>query len=513
MDKVDVTISVASGALTALIVDTFIVGDISLKNAQDYGRKRVEEFVIKTAKQKDKEGKVTDLLSAVNFLEENYKLPADSVENSFGGPNHHHLYDFSHHPTPVGWFCSILSQFSGYAYGTDKTGKFMDPVEITGKGLNSIYSDPISKVWNGTIDWIFHMVSDMAGSSETIKRGGHGTGLPGPLLSLLKEISSKEQIRNHFLKEGKERDDFSVFVQNLFNGRFLADHNAEGKVIKKTEIPFDLRTEIGLAHELTKQLIPVLINECIVRAFFAVTRFVKELEEIDISSLDDLKNIDFEAFLPFNNPELKQMLLVSTASFSTVDIAAAGIKAAVRNPGNKYGFAKDFLLGINYAGVARLGFAGFGIAFPPEKIEKCYDDFAELAKKINDSEIVKIISEVPLGFVPACKKVIEICKTSISEYQEAKEERLRIQQECDEHIIILTEYRNEMEKCVSSCLATNITVFDKAFDQMNEAILNNDSDTYIDANAKIQKQLGKDMQFHSQDEFDGLMGSDDDFKL
>ena len=34
------------------------------------------------------------------------------------------------------------------------------------------------------------------------------------------------------------------------------------------------------------------------------------------------------------------------------------------------------------------------------------------------------------------------------------------------------------------------------------------------ANAKIQSQLGKDdMQFHSQDEFDGLMSSDDDFKL
>ena len=49
---------------------------------------------------------------------------------------------------------------------------------------------------------------------------------------------------------------------------------------------------------------------------------------------------------------------------------------------------------------------------------------------------------------------------------------------------------------------------------MDEAVLNNDSDSFIEANAKIQSQLGKDdMQFHSQDEFDGLMSSDDDFKL
>ena len=74
MNRADITISIASGALTSLIVDTFIVGDISLKNAQDYGRRRVEEFVIKTAKQKDKEGKVTDLLSAVNFLEKNRNI-------------------------------------------------------------------------------------------------------------------------------------------------------------------------------------------------------------------------------------------------------------------------------------------------------------------------------------------------------------------------------------------------------------------------------------------------------
>lgn len=511
MNKSDIAISIASGALTALIVDTFIAGDISLVDAQSWGQEKVNKFVVDVAQRKDKDGKVTDLLSAVEFLEDKYKLPADSVENSFGGAAHHHLYDFSHHPTPVGWFCSVLSQFSRYAYGTDKTGKFMDPVKITGKGIDSIYSDPISKVWNGTIDWIFHMVSDMAGSSGTIAKSGYGTGLPGPMLSFLKEISSNEKIRKLVGNAGKtDRDKFSVFVQNLFSGRLLTDINENGKEI---HIPFDLRTEIGLAHELTKQIIPVLINECIVRAFFAVTRFVKELERKDISSIDDLKKLDFKAFLPYNNPELKQMLLISTASFSTVDIAAAGIKAAVKNPGNKYGFAKDFLLGINYVGIVRLGFAGFEVAFPPQKLEKCYDDFVELSKKIQDNEIVKCISEIPLGFVPACKKVIEICNTSVSEYQEAKEERIRIQQECDEHIKILTDYRAEIEKHVSGYLVANITVFDEAFDQMDMAVLNNDSDAYIGANSSIQKQLGKDMQFHSQDEFDGLMDSDDNFKL
>ncbi|MCR5383799.1 MAG: hypothetical protein K6E72_04045 [Saccharofermentans sp.] len=514
MNKSDVAVSIASGAMTALIVDTFIVGDISLSEANDWGREKVEKFVIDVAKHKDKDGKVTDLYSAVKFLEDNFKLPSDPMEGRFGGAKHHHLYDFAHHPTPVGWFCSVMSQFTMHAYGTDKFGAFQVPVEITGKGLESIHKNPIKKVWNGTIDWIFHMISDMAGSSGTIKKGGYGTGLPGPVLSLLKEISSNKHIRKLVGTAGNtDRDNFSVLVQNLFNGRFLADHDAEGKVIKGTKIPFDLRTEIGLGHELTKQTIPVLINECIVRAFFAITRFINELDRINPSTIDDIKEVDFKAFLPFNNAVLSRMLLISSASFTTVDIAASGIKAAVKNPGNKYGFAKDFLLGINYIGVTRFGLAGIGVAVTPERLEKCYDDFSKLTERVKENEIVAVISDIPLGIVPAGIKVVKTCSEAISDYQEATEERIRIQRECDEHIQILTEYRNEIESEVSGYLVANLTVFDEAFVMMDEAVLNNDSDAFIEANSKIQNQLGKDMQFHSQNEFDGFMASDDDFKL
>ena len=104
MNKTDVTVSIASGALTALIIDTLLVGDISLTEANTWGNDKVEKFVISVAKSRDKKGKVTDLYSAVKFLEDNYKIPADAVDNSFGGARHHHLYDFSHHPTPIGWF-------------------------------------------------------------------------------------------------------------------------------------------------------------------------------------------------------------------------------------------------------------------------------------------------------------------------------------------------------------------------------------------------------------------------
>ena len=512
MDKLDVSVSVGSGALTALTIDTFLIGDISLLDAKNWGDEFANDFVMKVAKFKDKNGKVKDgdLYSAVLFLEDTFKIPSDPIENKFGGGAHHHLYDFAHHPTPVGWFCCVAGQFSNTAYGTDKTGAFK-----TVKGLVPSYGDPVTKIWKGTIDWIFHMVSDMAGSRSSVLNNKRGTGLPGPLLSLLKEISANKHIRALVGTAGNtDRDKFSVVVQNLFNGRFLADHTPDGKVIKGTEIPFDLRTEIGLGCELTKQIIPVLVNECIVRAFFAVRRFVDELERSDVNSLDDLKKVDPKAFLPFNNPELSRMLLISSASFSAVDITAAGIKAAVKNPGNKYGFAKDFLLGINYAGVIRLGAAGLGVAVTPDKLEKLYDDYALLSTKVKDNKAIAAMSSVPLGVVPAGTMVIKTCRDSISDYCDAKDERIRIQAECDEQIRMLTEYRNEIESDISEYLVTNLMAFDEAFDSMDAAVLNNDSDAFIDANSKIQDQLGKtDMQFGSQDEFNAFMDSDDDLKL
>ena len=513
MDKYDVTVSIASGALTALIVDTLIIGDISLLDANEWGKDKVENFVIGVAKSQDKEGKVTDLLSAVKFLEDHYGLAADSVENKFGGGSHHHLYDFSHHPTPVGWFFSIVTQFTKTVYGTDKYGKFQ-AVKLNTKGLDKIYENPVQKVWKGTVDWIFHMISDMAGSRGSVEKGRYGTGLPGPLLSALKEISSNKHIRALVGTAGNtDRDKFSVLVQNLYNGRFLADRDVNGKPIKGTEIPFDLRTEIGLAHELTKQIVPVLINECIVRAFYSIRRFIKELERLDVSSFEDLKDIDFKVFLPFNNPELNQELLISSASFTTVDIVVAGTKAAVKNHGNKYGFAKDFFLSINYVGIFRLGQTGFNKVFPQEKLEKLYDDFALISEKVKDNEVVACISDMPMGVVPATIKVVKTCKESISDYIKSKEERILVQKECDEHIKLLTDYRNDYESVVSGYLISNIVTFEEAFIQMDEAVLNNDSDSFIDANSKIQNKLGKESSFNSQSEFDEIMDSDDDFKL
>ena len=179
-DKLDYIISVTSGILCGLL-DSFFVGEFSLENANKWGSDKVNEFVKKVAEKQS--GKKKDLLDSVEFLEEKWKITSDNLAGEFGGGLRHHLNDFAHHPTPVGLIFSLLTQFTGNAYGVDSSGIFrIIPVKST----ELIGKDFPTKISLGVITWFFHLVSDIAGSSNTIRnnmmlgRTSVGTGLPGP---------------------------------------------------------------------------------------------------------------------------------------------------------------------------------------------------------------------------------------------------------------------------------------------------------------------------------------------
>lgn len=109
------------------------------------------------------------------------------------------------------------------------------------------------------------MVSDMAGSSGSLMGGA---GIPGPLVSFMKELSTLP-----FFKDSDDGNmSFRLWVTKLFNGTLLADHDENGKIIKDSIRKFDLRMEIGILGEIGRQAIPVLINQCVVRSFYFCLR-------------------------------------------------------------------------------------------------------------------------------------------------------------------------------------------------------------------------------------------------
>lgn len=349
-DGVDYIVAVASGVICGFI-DVLFVSDLSFEKANEWGNDKVNDFVLKIAKKQGYEGE--DLSDAVQFLEDKFPIAADKATNAFGGGYNHHLRDFSHHPTPVGLFFSLLTQFTKCVYGTNTAG-FFSVYKLQQEDLVLIGRNFHEKLLFGVVHWFFHMVSDMAGSSGSISEGKTGTGLPGPLVSLLKELSALPFFKN--LNE-KGYKTFSVWISKLFNGTLLGEHDENGKII--SPVKFDLRTEIGLLPQLGKQAIPIIINECVVRGFYFVRRLSLELKSNSIRNLKELNQINWKNVLPFNNRTIVRMLTISLGTFVTIDLADAAIESAIKSGGFVAGFAKNMIVKVNFVGIGRFSIAVF----------------------------------------------------------------------------------------------------------------------------------------------------------
>ena len=334
-DTIDYLVSVASGVLCGLL-DVLWVGDFNLERGREIASDKVETFVKRAAKLTGCES--DDLNTAVKHLEKLFPIPSDGNTPAFGGGLQHHLRDFAHHPTIVGLMFSLLTQFTYKSYGTDTAGMFII-VDVPEKSRPFIGMDTPTKILYGTLIWFFHLVSDMAGSSSSAGKTG-GTGIPGPILALAKELSVLPFFRDMEIGEYG----ISPFLSKLFNGTLLAQHDENGKIIMDTVLKFDLRGELGVVSELGRQALPVVANECIVRGFYFIRRFATELKENHIRSLDEIRHVNWCNVIPAGNPTIARMLTIATGVFTTVDVGDAII-------------SQKYWVSINYVGIGRFAVA------------------------------------------------------------------------------------------------------------------------------------------------------------
>lgn len=343
-DKVDYIFSICSGIICGAI-DSVFVGEFSLDTATVWGKDKVDGFVRKVANMQG--FKSEDLSKCVNFLENKYPFAGDSVTGAFGGGLHHHLRDFSHHPNIMGLAFSMLTQFTGKVYGTDAKGAF---ISVAVNDSTLIGTDFSRKIILGVVNWFFHMVSDMAGSSGSIAYGKYGTGLPGPIVSTLKIMSALPIFQN---KEGN--NELSKFISRLFNGTLLANKDQYGHLDKSSIIKFDFRTELGIGAELGRQSIPVIINECLVRGFYFFRRVYQEFKNVNPKSFEEcLRKINWEKCIPFKNRTIQRMITVSSGTFVATDLIDAAVRAAISGGAiNPASFVGRMALRINIVGVGR----------------------------------------------------------------------------------------------------------------------------------------------------------------
>lgn len=359
--RIDYSVAAGSGLITGLL-SVFLGKPLSIEEASKVGGKEADRIVVGAARSlgcklpsdKDIFGKdgrcdAETLAKAIKFLEDKFPIPQDKLTPEFGGGLQHHLRDYAHHPTLLGLFFSILTQFTGTGYGTDTAGNFIKPPlptdALVGKNIPE-------KIAIGTFNWLFHLISDIDGSHAN---AGKGTGIPGPILSMLKELSSTLP----FFKETKPSElnkdqemSFRLWLDKLFNGTYFKD--SDGKPVR-----FDFRTEMGLATQIAEESLFVLANEVIVRVFYTVSRLASEIKSKNISSLQELDRLDPKCFIPIKNRALTRMCTVSSGTFVAVNSAGSAIKAGIAAKGNAGMFAKSFFLNVNYPGIGRFAIACF----------------------------------------------------------------------------------------------------------------------------------------------------------
>ncbi len=348
-DKLDCTVAVASGIVAGL-VDSFFVGKFSLERANEWGASKVNDFVVSMAKLAGYEG--DDLAGAIRYLENNFKSAADGSMPDFGGGYQHHLRDFSHHFSLGGLVCSIFTQFTGKVIGTDTAGRLLI-VEVPETHRQFLGKSFGEKVILGTVSWVMHIASDIAGSSGNL---GKGTGVPGPILSLIKQLSALPVFEN--ARPAMEQTDGCVFreiVSKMFNGTFFARRDEDGKIVEV--LRFDFRTELGVLHEVGRQAKPIILNQCLIRSFFFIRRLTHEVKTLKVASLEDLRRIDPQDVLPFRNKTIARMSTVSCGVFSAVDLSDAAIRAAIASKGSKEKLLTEFVVRVNFVGLGTFAIA------------------------------------------------------------------------------------------------------------------------------------------------------------
>lgn len=340
------------------------------------GTDKADDMVVSVAKAMGY--KKEDVEGAIAFLEKKFPMAGDALTNDFGGGKQHHLRDFSHHPTPIGLICSIAMQFTGEGWGTDTQGNLIH-VKITKDGfVGRTFAD---KVVFGTINWFFHLISDLDGSSGSVLNGsGKGTGIPGPILSLLKELSALPIFKAVDENNINKPKILSEYISKLFNGTLIKNENGE-------PIRFDLRTEMGIGHYIADQAKPVILNECLVRACYLVTRFIDEIKDKNITSVNQLNELEPKNFLPLNSRSMKRMVTVSSGSFVAINVSGTAVKAAIKAKGNTGLFCSEFFLSMNYVGIGRFVFACASDAeYIKEDVKGAYEKYAQERENIRKNQ-------------------------------------------------------------------------------------------------------------------------------
>ena len=296
-DRLDYALACACGVITGLI-DIFLVKTPHEGIIGDASDKLFDKAIIALAGEKDN-GEKRSIASAIAFFENKAHVTYDQAKTQeitkrladgftetieHLSTKNHHAKSLSHYPDIFGLISSICNQFTN-------TSTFLD----TGKGRITIINGSDSslelqgntlpaKIFSGFVNWLFHCLSDVAGSSGNRGPGdGPGTGLPIPFTEFFQFCN------------------FGAFKNEKGQNQTIAT-----VMVKVYEEGYDLRHGVATS-------VPVLINDLLLRAVFMIKQHF--YDNVSWSDLLRKKNED----------KLQRMISVGVGALCLLDLSEAAI--------------------------------------------------------------------------------------------------------------------------------------------------------------------------------------------
>lgn len=296
-DRLDYALACACGIISGLI-DILLVKTPHEGIIGETTDQLFDKAVIALAGKK-KNGEERSIASAIAFFENKAKVTYDQAKTQeitkhladgftdtikHLSTQNHHAKSLSHYPDIFGLISSICNQFTN-------TSTFLD----TGKGRITIINGSDStlelqgntlpaKIFSGFVNWLFHCISDVAGSSGNRGPGaGPGTGLPIPFTELF-QFCNFGKLKN---EKGQNQTIATVMVKVYEEG-------------------YDLRHGVSTS-------VPVLVNDLLLRAVFVIKQHFYE----DVSWTDLLRKK--------NEDKLQRMISVGTGALCLLDLSEAAI--------------------------------------------------------------------------------------------------------------------------------------------------------------------------------------------
>lgn len=327
----DYALAASSGILCGLIDLLFVKtpheGAIG-KSADSLLDKKMIELSNKLKKteveKKIKEGidvefkEITNVKSAIGYLESKFPVPYDQKatqeikKNLIGdfeetiyhvSADNHHAKSLSHYPDIFGLISSICNQLTDTSTFLDNEKGRILIVNGGNNGFELKGKDLPSKIWCGCLNWFFHCLSDINGSSGS---KGIGQGLPIP---------------------------FTEFFQFCNFGKFpneKGQYQTIATVMTKVyEEGYDVRHQAACS-------LPVILNDLLTKSIFVIKEhFYNKKEWSEILPDEDFKQ------------RLNRLSTVSIGTMCALDLGEAAITS--------FGEPITFLSHLNIAAWSRLG--------------------------------------------------------------------------------------------------------------------------------------------------------------